>query len=72
VTVAISGVPRAAGWAARFATKKARSNVTIPEYQWTPVEMVIYPRQGHGPSEPRLIMDIMARNLAWFDRWLKD
>jgi dipeptidyl aminopeptidase/acylaminoacyl peptidase len=33
-------------------------------------EMVIYPRQGHGPTEPRLIMDIMQRNLEWFDRWV--
>jgi len=35
------------------------------------VEMDIYPRQGHGPEEPRLIMDIMRRNLEWFDRWLR-
>jgi dipeptidyl aminopeptidase/acylaminoacyl peptidase len=41
------------------------------KHQGVPVEMVIYPRQAHGPSEPRLIMDIMARNIAWFDRWLK-
>jgi len=34
-------------------------------------QLVIYPRQGHGPHEPRLIMDIMQRNLDWFDHWLK-
>jgi dipeptidyl aminopeptidase/acylaminoacyl peptidase len=39
--------------------------------QGVPVEMDIYPRQGHGPSEPRIIMDIMRRNLEWFDRWVK-
>jgi dipeptidyl aminopeptidase/acylaminoacyl peptidase len=38
--------------------------------QGVPVEMDIYPRQNHGPSEPRIIMDIMRRNLEWFDRWL--
>ncbi len=36
------------------------------------VEMVIYPRQEHGPTEPRLIMDIMQRNLDWFDRWIME
>jgi dipeptidyl aminopeptidase/acylaminoacyl peptidase len=39
--------------------------------QGTPVQMVIYPRQPHGPTEPRLVMDIVQRNLDWFDRWLK-
>lgn len=38
--------------------------------QGVPVEMDIYPRQQHGPSEPRIIMDIMRRNLEWFDRWV--
>ncbi|MFH1086799.1 MAG: prolyl oligopeptidase family serine peptidase, partial [Chloroflexota bacterium] len=36
-----------------------------------PTQMVIYPRQPHGPNEPRLITDIIARNLAWFDRWVR-
>jgi len=43
---------------------------TAIKRQGVPVEMVIYPRQDHGPTEPRLIMDIMERNIAWFDRWL--
>ena len=38
--------------------------------QGVPVEMDIYPRQRHGPTEPRIILDIMRRNLEWFDRWL--
>ena len=33
-------------------------------------ELVIYPRQGHGLGEPRLVMDAMQRNLDWFDRWV--
>lgn len=39
--------------------------------QGVTVEMVIYPRTGHGLTEPRLLMDVMQRNLDWFDRWLK-
>lgn len=38
--------------------------------QGVAVEMIIYPRQKHGPDEPRLLMDIMRRNLDWFDRWI--
>ncbi|HEX2034212.1 MAG TPA: S9 family peptidase [Chloroflexota bacterium] len=35
-----------------------------------PVEMVIYPRQGHGFSEPRLMLDVRRRIVAWFGRYL--
>jgi len=35
-----------------------------------PVEMDIYPREGHGFQEPRAIMDLMRRNLEWFARWI--
>ncbi len=38
--------------------------------QGVPVELVIYPRQTHGPDEPRLVRDIIQRNLDWFARWL--
>jgi dipeptidyl aminopeptidase/acylaminoacyl peptidase len=36
-----------------------------------PVEMAVYPRQGHNVLEPRLQRDVLTRNLEWFDRWLK-
>jgi dipeptidyl aminopeptidase/acylaminoacyl peptidase len=36
-----------------------------------PVEFVVYPRQGHNPSEPRLQADVLRRNVDWFNRWLK-
>lgn len=36
-----------------------------------PVKMVVYPRQPHGPREPRLIRDLGERNLAWMDQWVK-
>src|SRR5438093_1379102 len=35
-----------------------------------PVTMVVYPRQGHGVAEPRLQLDVMRRNLEWFERWV--
>jgi dipeptidyl aminopeptidase/acylaminoacyl peptidase len=35
-----------------------------------PVRMLVYPRQGHGISEPRLQIEAAQANLDWFDRWL--
>jgi len=32
-----------------------------------PVEMVAYPRSGHVVMEPRLIADVLSRNLRWFE-----
>ena len=31
-----------------------------------PTEMVVYPRTGHGPSEPKFVMDVSERILTWF------
>ena len=31
-----------------------------------PVEMYIYPRQGHAINEPHLVIDAIQRNLDWF------
>ncbi len=28
-------------------------------------EMVVYPRQPHGPTEPKFVLDIMRRHLEW-------
>jgi dipeptidyl aminopeptidase/acylaminoacyl peptidase len=39
--------------------------------QNVPVTMVVYPRQPHGIQEPKLMLDVMQRNLDWFDRWIK-
>jgi dipeptidyl aminopeptidase/acylaminoacyl peptidase len=35
-----------------------------------PVTMVTYPRTPHGIQEPKLMLDAMNRNLAWFDEWV--
>ncbi|MCH8557245.1 MAG: S9 family peptidase [Balneolia bacterium] len=33
-------------------------------------EMVIYPRTGHGPTEPKFIADVSNQILRWFDKHL--
>jgi dipeptidyl aminopeptidase/acylaminoacyl peptidase len=38
--------------------------------QGVSVRMVVYPRQPHGLQEPKLVLDAMQRNLAWFDQWI--
>jgi dipeptidyl aminopeptidase/acylaminoacyl peptidase len=38
--------------------------------QNVPVKMVTYPRQGHGPQEPKFVIDIGQRLLDWFNRYL--
>lgn len=35
-----------------------------------PVTMVTYPRTPHGIQEPKLMLDAMERNVAWFDEWV--
>jgi dipeptidyl aminopeptidase/acylaminoacyl peptidase len=35
-----------------------------------PVELVFYPRQGHGILEPRLQLDKMRREYAWFSKYV--
>jgi dipeptidyl aminopeptidase/acylaminoacyl peptidase len=33
-------------------------------------EMVVYPRQPHGPQEPKFVLDIMRRNIDWVSKYL--
>jgi dipeptidyl aminopeptidase/acylaminoacyl peptidase len=33
-----------------------------------PTEMIVYPRTPHGPREPKLLMDVTPRILAWFEK----
>lgn len=35
-----------------------------------PVRLVLYPGQGHGVNDPRLLRDLMQRNVAWFTYWV--
>lgn len=38
--------------------------------QNVPTKMIVYPRQPHGFTEPKMTKDAMERNLEWFDRWV--
>jgi dipeptidyl aminopeptidase/acylaminoacyl peptidase len=37
----------------------------------TESQMVLYPRTGHVPHEPKLILDIERRTIEWMDRHLR-
>jgi dipeptidyl aminopeptidase/acylaminoacyl peptidase len=39
--------------------------------QGVPVELIAYPRTGHGITEPLLRIDSMRSNLEWFDYWVE-
>jgi dipeptidyl aminopeptidase/acylaminoacyl peptidase len=34
-------------------------------------EMIVYPRTPHGPTEPKLLMDVSPRIMTWFEKYLK-
>ena len=36
-----------------------------------PTEMVVYPRTPHSPREPKLLIDVSPRILAWLDKFIK-
>jgi dipeptidyl aminopeptidase/acylaminoacyl peptidase len=33
-------------------------------------QMVVYPRQPHGPREPKFVLDIMQRHIDWVEKHL--
>ena len=35
-----------------------------------PVDLYVYPREGHGFTEMKHLVDFMRRQLAWFERWM--
>jgi len=37
-----------------------------------PTEMVVYPRQPHGPQEPKFVLDIMRRHIDWVAKYIGD
>jgi len=34
-------------------------------------KMVVYPRQHHGPTEPKFIGDIMQRHIDWVEKYVQ-
>lgn len=38
--------------------------------QRVPVRMLVMPRQGHGPNEPKMLLKVMQTNVEWFDKQL--
>lgn len=40
------------------------------KYQGIDTEMVLYPRTGHGPREPKFRVDVPVRMMNWFNKYL--
>ncbi len=55
----------------RVPIAQARELYTALKKMNVPVQFVIYPRQGHVAVEPRSMLDMMKRNLAWITQWIK-
>lgn len=58
------------GGAHNFAATHGRMLLQTLRYRQVPVELIAYPRTGHGVNEPLLRADNIRRNLEWFDYWL--
>lgn len=37
-----------------------------------PVKMIVYPRQPHGPREPKFLQHVAEQHLEWADKYLRD
>ena len=37
-----------------------------------PAQMVVYPRTGHTPTDPVLLLDVMDRILAWMETYVSN
>src|SRR5262245_11403536 len=38
--------------------------------QGVPVRMLVMPRQGHGPTEPKMLLKVMQTNVEWFNKMI--
>ena len=56
----------------RVPTSQGYEMYTALKRKGTPVEMVVYPRQPHGPTEPKFILDIMHRHVDWVAKYIGD
>jgi acylaminoacyl-peptidase len=51
----------------------AKQGVEFAKAFWrhnTPHELVIYPNEGHTIRSPKMQVDAMERNSAWFEKWI--
>jgi dipeptidyl aminopeptidase/acylaminoacyl peptidase len=55
-----------------LASREGRPWYQAMQFFHVPSELVVYPRSGHGWTEPALLLDSYKRNIAWFGYWLKD
>ncbi len=39
--------------------------------QGIPAKMVVYPREPHGPQEPKFMLDILRRHLDWVEKYVR-
>jgi len=39
--------------------------------QGVTTKMVVYPRQPHGPREPKFLLDLMHRHLDWMETYVR-
>lgn len=54
----------------RVPVSQGREYYNALKRRGVPTELVIYPRQDHAFVEPRLIIDLRRRSVAWLDRWI--
>jgi dipeptidyl aminopeptidase/acylaminoacyl peptidase len=43
----------------------------VLKQQRVPVRMLVLPRQGHTPTEPRMLLRVMQTNLEWFEKHVR-
>ena len=55
---------------ARVPTSQGYELYNALKRQGVPARMVTYPRQPHQVREPRLLRDLVERNVAWMKQWL--
>ncbi len=43
---------------------------TALKRQGVTTKLTVYPRQGHGFTEPKMLLDVAKANLEWFNRFV--
>ncbi len=54
----------------RVPTSQGYEMYSAVKRKGVPCEMVVYPRQPHGPQEPKFVLDIMQRHLDWVAKYI--